>query len=197
MYKVYGTIRSRALRVLWMLEEIGEAYEFVEAGSHSKEVLALNPSGKVPILEVEGAVITDSTAILTYLADKHGKLTHPAGTVSRAHQDGLTFALLDEFDSVLWTATRHKFYLPEDQRAENVIPSLEWEFERHLTRMSRRFAGPFLMGDEMTIADIICAHCLNWAKNMKFPILPENLEVYRNQMTQRRAFRAVLALANN
>ena len=45
-----GSRGSRVSRVLWMLEELGEPYEFVEIGRRSPEAYALNPSGKVPIL---------------------------------------------------------------------------------------------------------------------------------------------------
>ena len=57
---------------------------------HSEQVLARNPSGKIPVLVDGGTTVTDSTAIMTYLADRHGRLTFPAGTVERARQDGYT-----------------------------------------------------------------------------------------------------------
>ena len=94
MYTLYGSPSSRAFRVLWMLEELELPFEFVPSKPRSDEVLALNPSGKIPVLRDGEAVLTDSTAILTYLADKHGKLTHPAGSVARAHQDALTHTVL-------------------------------------------------------------------------------------------------------
>lgn len=194
MYKVYGNVFSRAFRVLWMLEEIGEPYEFIKAGPHSPEVLALNPSGKIPILVDGDAVLTDSTAILTYLADKHGALTYPAGTVERAHQDALTHTLLDEFDAVLWTATRHSAVLPEERRVPEVLDSLKWEFGRNLDRLADRFRGPFLQGDRMTIADIICINCLNWAMGAKFPVDDDKLVAYSKSMRSREAFQKVMAL---
>uniref|UniRef100_UPI003563C790 glutathione S-transferase N-terminal domain-containing protein n=1 Tax=Shimia sp. TaxID=1954381 RepID=UPI003563C790 len=83
MYDVIGSRSSRALRVMWALEELEQPYQVIKAAPRSAEVLALNPSGKVPVLKDGPHVITDSTAILTYLADKHGALTFPAGTVER------------------------------------------------------------------------------------------------------------------
>ena len=77
---------------------------------------AFNPAGKVPVLVVDGEPITDSTAILHYLADRHRALTYPAGTLDRARQDSLTQFLLDEFDAALWVAARHSFILPEELR---------------------------------------------------------------------------------
>lgn len=188
MYKVYGSVVTRTFRVLWMLEEIGEPYEFVEAPPHSDVTTALNPSGKVPVFQVGDDTITDSTAILTYLADRHGKLTFPAGTIARARQDAITHMLLDELDAVLWTAARHSFALPKDKRVPEVKPSLQWEFARNLARLSDRFEGPFLMGETMTIADIIATHCLNWASSAKFPLESETLSAYAKTMRTREAF---------
>lgn len=194
MYKVYGSAVSRAFRVLWMLEELGVAYEHHDAKPQSEAARALNPSGKVPILVDGEAVLTDSTAILTYLADKHGKLTYPAGTVERAQQDALTHTILDEFDAVLWTAARHSFVLPEEKRVPQVSDSLKWEFARNLDRLADRFVGPFLQGETMTIADIICVHCLNWAYGAKFPMENETLLAYAKEMRARDAFKRVRAL---
>ncbi len=194
MYKVYGKVFSRAMRVLWMLEEIGEPYEFIDAAPRSDAVLALNPSGKVPVFQVDGATLTDSTAIMTYLADKHGKLTWPAGTLERAQQDALIHCILDEIDAVLWTAARHSFVLPEERRVPEVKDSLIWEFTRNLQRLEERLEGPFLMGDKMTIADIILVHCLNWAFSAKFPIESEKLLAYAKEMRGRDAFKRALAL---
>ena len=189
MYKVFGTVNSRAFRVLWALEEIGAPYEFIPAGPRSDTVLALNPSGKVPVLQDGDDVLTDSTAIITYLADKHGKLTYPAGTIERAHQDALTHALLDELDSTLWIATRHGFILPEDRRVPEIRPSLEWEFAQSAVRLADRFKGPYLQGDKMTIADIVGTHCLNWAIGAKFPLESETLLAYAKSMRARDAFK--------
>jgi glutathione S-transferase len=123
MYTVTGSPMSRTFRVIWALEEMGLPYELNPASPQSPEVLALNASGKVPVLQEDGEILTDSTAIITYLADKHGKLTAPAGTLARARQDAMTQLCLDELDAVLWTAARHSFALPKDQRVPEIKPA--------------------------------------------------------------------------
>jgi glutathione S-transferase len=195
MYTVTGIPLTRTFRVLWALEELGEPYELNQHGPRSPEVQALNISGKVPVLQVEGEVITDSTAIITYLADKHGALTAPAGTVARAKQDAVTHLLLDEIDAVLWAAARHSFILPEEQRVPEVKGSLKWEFGPNLARLESKMAGPFLMGEEFTIADIICTHCLNWAYSAKFPIENDTILAYGKRMRERPAYQRVAELA--
>jgi glutathione S-transferase len=195
MYTVTGSPMSRTFRVIWALEEMGLPYELNPASPQSPEVLALNASGKVPVLQEDGEILTDSTAIITYLADKHGKLTAPAGTLARARQDAMTQLCLDELDAVLWTAARHSFALPKDQRVPEIKPSLKWEFSRNLARIETKIKGPFVMGDDFTIADIVLTHCLNWASGAKFPIESQPALDYAKAMRARPAHQRTAALA--
>lgn len=195
MYQVVGTIRSRAFRVLWMLEELGQPYEHFPAQPRSEQASEFNPAGKVPTLVDNGVAITDSTAIIQYLADKHGTLTFPAGTIERAQQDSLTQFLLDEFDAALWVAARHTFVLPEELRQAAIKDSLRWEFARSQKVLTRRMGeGPFLTGVNMTVPDIILTHCGNWAEGARFPIEEPALVDYLTRMRSRPAFKRVTGL---
>ena len=193
MFTVYGTVRTRTARVLWMLEELGLPYDQVVAGPRSPQVLAVNAAGKVPVLLVDGVAITDSTAILQFLADRHGRFTHPAGSLDRARQDSLTQFVLDEFDALLWTASRHSFILPEELRLPAIKDSLRWEFARSQTTLvSRMGEGPFLMGAEMTVPDLILTHCGIWAGVAKFPITESRFAAYLEAMRARPAFQRAM-----
>lgn len=193
MYKVIGNSKSRAFRVLWMLRELGQDYTHDPADARSETVKQHNSSGKIPVLLDGASVLTDSTAILTYLADKHGALTYPAGTLERARQDGWTQLILDELDANLWTAARHGFVLPPEHRVAEIKPSLKWEFTRSLDRIAERLGdGPFVMGDQMTVPDIILAHCLGWAMVAKYPPANERMVSYQAQMRSRPAFEQAL-----
>lgn len=195
MYTVYGNVKSRTYRVLWMLEEIGVPYDHVAAAPQSDEIRAMSALGKVPVLVVDGTALTDSAAILTYLGDVHGALTFPAGTLDRARQDGMTFRIVDEIDAILWMATRHRAILPGEHRVPAVISSLKWEFDRNLKRIASEFAGPYLMGDTMTIADILLGHCMGWAMVAQFPIESEVLQDYFRALRGRDAYKRVRALS--
>ncbi len=194
MYTVVGSVKTRAVRVIWLLEELGQPYDHIAAAPRSPEALAHNPTGKVPALIVDGTVLTDSVAIMTYLADKHGQFTHPAGTLDRARQDSFTHFLLDEFESLLWTATRHSFVLPEDRRLPAIKPVLHWEYVRsEQTLLTRLGDKPFLMGAEMTVPDLLLAHCLTWAIAAKFPNMAPRLQDYLAQMQARPAYQRAMA----
>lgn len=194
MYTVIGSTQSRTARVLWMLEELDQPYEHVPASPRSPGVARFNPAGKVPVLVEDGVPITDSTAIVQYLADKHGALTHPAGTLDRARQDSLTQFLLDEFDAALWMAARHSFILPAELRQAAVKDSLKWEFAQSQTTLVARMGeGPFLMGAQMTVPDILLTHCGVWAQTAKFPVSEPRLAEYLARMQARPAFRRAMA----
>lgn len=193
MYEVYGSPRSRAFRVLWMLEEIGVPYTHVDAAPRSPEIFKLNPLGKVPVLVAQGQAITDSSAILTFLADKHGALTFAPGTLERARQDGHFHFVLDELDSLLWTVARHSFGLPEKLRVPAVKDSAREEFRTSLDRLLARIEGPFLMGETMTIADIVAVHCIGWAVVAKFPLEQEGVKAYSKALRERPAYKRAQA----
>ncbi len=197
MYEVIGHANTRAFRVLWMLEELGQDYTHRPEPPRSAAVTELSPLGKVPVLLVDGEPLTDSAAILTYLADKHGQFTHPCGTLERARQDGLTHQVLDELDAVIWTAARHSFVLPKDERVPEVKPSLKGEFQRNCERLAARLKGPFLMGEEMTVPDLLATHCLNWAFAAKFPEPDAVLTDYAKRMRKRPAFVAAAQKAKD
>ncbi|WP_299147142.1 glutathione S-transferase family protein [uncultured Tateyamaria sp.] len=195
MYRVIGTVKSRAFRVMWMLDELGQDYEVTLAAPRSDEARAYNPLGKIPALVDGDNVLTDSVAIMAYLADKHGKLTAPAGTPERARQDAMTLWLIDEMDAILWTYAKHSFVLPEHLRAADVKPTLKQEFARTADTFAASLdaAGDFIMGDQITLPDLLAVHCFGWAFGAGFPPIPETVKAYTKRLRARPAFRAAAA----
>ncbi|WP_407494146.1 glutathione S-transferase family protein [Pseudooceanicola sp. MF1-13] len=193
MYTVIGSANNRTFRVIWMLEELGQSYDRIRAKQHTPEVKEHSPLGKLPVLLDDGEAITDSAAILTYLADKHGAMTAPAGTIARAKQDALTFQILDDLEAIIWAATRHGFILPEDKRVEGVKDTAKWEWARNLKGIEERFQGPFLMGDQMSVPDILLTHTLGWGFGAKFPIESDKLMAYGKDMRGRDAYKRAVA----
>mmetsp|Transcript_7080 Transcript_7080/g.11511 ORF Transcript_7080/g.11511 Transcript_7080/m.11511 type:complete len:196 (-) Transcript_7080:2917-3504(-) len=195
MYRVIGTVKSRAFRVLWMLEELGQDYEVIKAGPRTDEARTYNPLGKIPALVDGDEVLTDSVAIMTYLADKHDQLTAHAGTATRARQDAMTLWLIDEMDALLWTAAKHSFALPEPMRVPEIIPALHSEFAKNVDGLAERLGDQeFLMGDAITLPDLLAVHCLGWAFGAGFPALPDPVKAYSKRLRARPAFRAAASL---
>ena len=187
-YTVYGVLRSRAFRVFWLLEELEQDFTHVPAGPQSPEILAGSPLGKVPVLRDGDAIIPDSTAILTYLADKHGQFTAPAGTVKRARQDAWTFRILDDVESLLWTAAKHSFVLPEAERVPEVKQACRAEYLRNIDKIFEECEGPYLMGDALSVPDILLTHCGGWAQSAQFPEASPAFAAYLARLRARPAF---------
>ena len=75
MLTVIGPKGGRVFRVVWALEELGLPYQHEVARPHSEGMYSVNPLGQAPALRDGSAVLTDSLAILNYLADRAGRLT--------------------------------------------------------------------------------------------------------------------------
>ena len=76
MVTVYSAPNTRAIRVIWVLEEIGATAEIKSMPypprQHAPDYFAVNPTGMVPLL-IDGEVrLSESMAICDYLATKHG-----------------------------------------------------------------------------------------------------------------------------
>src|SRR4051794_8768242 len=89
--QLYWWPKTRSLRALWMLEEVGEPYERVpvniaQGGQKDPAFLAVNPMGKLPALADGEAKLGESAAICAYVADKFpdAGLAPPIGDPRRA-----------------------------------------------------------------------------------------------------------------
>ena len=71
MLKVFGRVKSRSFRVVWLLEELEVPYDLTEIAPRSEEAKKVYKNGKIPFVLDDDVLISDSVAILTYLSDKH------------------------------------------------------------------------------------------------------------------------------
>lgn len=195
MYKLIGSPRTRAGRVMWLLEELGAPYELESVFPHTPEVTAKSPLGKVPVLVDGDLVVSDSTAIMFHLADRHGKLTFPAGSPERARMMSVMFFALDDLERPVWTAARHDFLLPKElRRLEEIRPSVEHELRQGFAALANFLGdGPFVMGETFTIADILIGHIGGWAKGAKFETPGGAVGEYMARVRGRPGWQAVLS----
>jgi glutathione S-transferase len=152
----------------------------------------MNAAGKVPALKDDELVITESSAICLYLAEKAGQLLpQPATAASAKHHQWISF-IGNELEQPLWTSAKHKFALPESLRQEAILPVAQWEFEKAVAVAEQWTPKEgFLLGEQFTVADILLAHTLNWA--LKFEQkLPEKLAAYRKRVSARPALARAL-----
>ncbi|MBY4607750.1 glutathione S-transferase [Rhizobium sp. 9T] len=152
----YHPLSGHSHRVHLFLSLLGVPYELVEvdmaAGAHkAPEFLKLNAFGQVPVLDDDGAVISDSAAILVYLARKFGR-------TDWLPEDMLAAARIQKWLSVAAgeiaygpCAARLVTVFGANFHADEVIARAH----RILTLVEAELSGrAFLLGDNPTIADI-------------------------------------------
>jgi glutathione S-transferase len=189
MYQAVGFPGSRIGRVLWMLEELGEPYEFVKVALRSPELAALNPSGTSPVLVDGDVVVTDSAAICVYLADKHADKGMGAapGCAGRAEMDGWMHFAQSELEAPLWNKLRHRFLLPEEVRAD-VGPAAAHDFAIEVANLERRLGDKtYALGDRFSAVDVVVGAMGAWARGTKFEIASDKVNAYLDRVLARPA----------
>ena len=193
--KLYGSKNSRSLRCAWALEEVEASYDYqhvwlMKGEGQSPAFKAINPAGKIPVLSDGDMTLTESVAIVMYVAEKFPDTAlMPTDAKQRAEAFRWIFFVVTEVEPDLWAIAQHRFALPEDKRVPNVEATCVWQLQREL-RVLEKFlsARMFISGDTFTAADILVVHCLTWALSAKLNGVGEASLAYIERMKQRPAF---------
>jgi len=198
MMKVHGhpcTVNSR--KVLWTLEELGRAYtlhliELAKSEQKAPGFLALNPNGRMPVIEDEGLVLYESNAILLYLCEAPGAVSLlPTERVQRAH----VYQWLSWQTSDLSPA----FVQPFLMRFNAIFgaPFDEAAHRKHLERTAQvlrlldaHLAGRrFMVGPGLSLADIALAESVAMADDAGIGLTPYNhVRAWLEPLFERPAF---------
>lgn len=167
--KLYEFAPTRSIRVRWTLQELRVDFEAISvnlaAGEHhSPEFLRLNPAGRVPVLVDGGLVLTESVAIVRYLAQKYrdrGFL--PAGLEEQAQLDRWLLFTATELEQPLWRISKHTFLLPEKDRIPADVDLASRDFKNVARVMESHLQNrEFVVGDRVSVADFVLAYTLDW-----------------------------------
>jgi glutathione S-transferase len=190
--KLYGFGPTRSLRALWSLRELGVDFEFeavnLLAGDHQRpEFLRLNPAGKVPVLVDGDLVLTESAAIVLYLAEKYpGKKLLPSDLATRAQVYRWIMFAMTELETPLWRITRHTALLPEEKRLPQDVALAREDFARMAAVLEQHMAGrAFIVGDGITACDCVTAYLMDWANEQGLLEGKPNLQAYLERMYRR------------
>ncbi|MCW8091770.1 glutathione S-transferase family protein [Alteromonas sp. ASW11-130] len=196
MYTLYGYPNTRSLRVAWTLEELNIPYEYqlvdLRRGAHlSDDFAALSPTAKVPLLKTPEGLLSESAAIVTYLADKHGAgtLIPESGSFARGHFSQMLFFLVAELEQPLWNKAKHTFILPEQYRLKDMADCAKFEFEKALKAFCSLLENnEYIAGDYFTVADIVAGHILSWAKSEGMNLTYDHVQSYAKRVVKRPAY---------
>lgn len=167
--KLHGIAGSRAIRCLWMLEELGVPYTHVPVDfrgqTRTADFLALNPNGHIPVLQDGELVVWESLAINLYLARRCGGPLAPVGHEEDAACLMWSFWAANEIERECVAILLHREALPEERRRPEAARQAEGRLreplkvlEEHLARRS------FLAAARFTVADLNVASILAWAR---------------------------------
>lgn len=167
MIMLYHCTAARSFRPLWALEELGLAYDLkmlpFPPRALAKEYLALNPLGTIPLL-IDGDVrMTESAAILQYLAARHGPTPLAVGVEERDYGAYLNWLSFGEATLTFPQALvlRYSKFEPEERRSPQVATDYaKWFFGR-LRAVEAAVAGSeTLCAGRFTVADISVGYAL-------------------------------------
>ena len=157
------------------------------------EFLKLNPRHKIPVMTHGGLVLTESAAILNYMTEVFPAPVDfyvPSGAVERAKTFEWCFFTMSELDAnSLYTMRRHRSLKEIYGDAPVAVSAAEDYFHHQINAMEDRIksAGAFLMGERISIADILFMSCLDFARSYDI-VLPEYLAAYQVRLGARPAY---------
>lgn len=174
MYTLYYAPGAASLVVHWLLLDLGLTHELVKldmaAREHKKpEYLALNPSGVVPTLLIDGKPMFEAAAMVLVLADTKPEsgLAPALGSVKRAEYTQWMFHLANTLQPPfrLWwypaeaagEANADAGKAAAEARIQEVFANLD----QHLGK-----SGPYLLGDSVSAADFMLVMLMRWSRNM-------------------------------
>ena len=200
MIKLYGVPRSRTMRPLWMLEELGVPYENVKVSfvgeSRKPEFLRLNPNGHIPVLQDGDTVLWESMAINLYLARKYGKGLWPKAVEDEGRAFQWSLWSMTELEAPVLTALMHRVVFPKEQRDAKKAAEAAESFKQPLAVLDGALAGKdHLLGKDFTVADLNVASVMSWSSlaGLDTSSAP-NVSAWLARCTARPAFARVLKM---
>jgi glutathione S-transferase len=188
--KLYEFAFTRSIRARWTLQELGVDFEPISvnlfAGEGSRpEFLKLNPAAKIPVLVDGDLVLTESAAIVLYLAEKYRRFL-PTDARGRAEVNRWLLFTVTELEQPLWRIAKNKNLYPQEQRLAADIPLASQDFLRMADVAEKHMQGrAFVVGDDVTVADFVLAYTLDWANEVKLLDRCPQLVAYMERMYAR------------
>ncbi len=172
--KIHGIPKSRAVRVIWMAEELGIPYENVlvtmaDKAHKGPAYLSVNPNGRLPAIEDGDFKLSESLAINMYLAKKHGKF-FPKSLEDEARTWQWSLWTVFELDKQVNDWAAHDHVLPKEQRDPAKLKAAREVLDVPLGVLDGVLAKQqyLVSPDQFTVADLNVASAMYRLINMDF-----------------------------
>ena len=199
MLRIYGSPKSRTVRVLWMVGELGLTYDHKDwlpraPETQTPDYRALNPNGRVPTIDDDGFILTESMAINFYLAKKHKSPLYPADPKNEALVLQWSLWETDRLDRQLVNYVRHTKEYPEAQRKPEIAAEMWKEITASFDVLESALKkSDWLAGPSVSVADLNVSAALYRALTLDLGKWPK-LKAWLNRCWERPAAQKVRAL---
>ena len=190
--KLYELAPTRSIRARWTLQELEVPFESVvvklnEGGGRTPEYLAINPAGKVPALIDGDFVLTESVAIVIYLAEKYPqKGLLPTDLKLRTQLNRWMLFVVTELEQPLWRIAKNSFLYPEEKRQATDIELAKEDFRTMAQVLEKYLRGrEYLVGDRVSVGDFVTAYTLDWGNEVGLLDQCPTLLAYMKRMYDR------------
>jgi glutathione S-transferase len=199
---LWGVGTSRTIRAHWALHELDLPYERRPiqprtGETETPEFTALSARQKIPLLQDNGLVITESAAIVAYLSDAYGQAHNrliPADVRERAQCLEWCFFVISELDATsLYVIRRHGDLRHIYGDAPIANESAAAYFQKQMRTVERALSDGrrYVLGDRFSAADIMLSTCVSWAARYNVPVA-DSAMAYNAGITSRAAYARAL-----
>jgi len=208
MLTLYFAPETCALASLIALEEAGADYKtvrlnFADGEQRKLDYLAVNPKGRVPALVTQRGILTETPAILAFIAQ-----TFPAARLAPL-EDAFAFAQVQSFNSYLCSTVHvaHAHRLRGSRWADDpaAIEAMKKKVPQSVGDCftlieGEMFAGPWVMGSDYTICDPYLYTVARWLEGdgvdiARFPKVQDHFRRMEQRPAVQRALSYQLAAA--
>lgn len=198
--KLYYVPLTSAFRPRWVLEETGQEYELIRltlapADLKCPEYLRIHPLGQVPALVDGDLTLIESAAICMYLAERapDRSLLPPDDARARALYHQWILYAMDTLSPVVHPVYLRWFLAGPEDKASVALASDHAAIARVLAPIARVLeAGPFLLGERFTAADIVLGGVLQWAEASGLLSGAPEVRAYHERLRARPAYQRAL-----
>lgn len=205
MLKLYFSPGACSMASHIGIEESGAPYTecltLLGKGEHKTEAyLKINSRGKVPALEIDGQVITENTAILTYLARQYPNANlMPANPVDAANCVGIMAWLSNIVHPSYQRTMRPERFADSDSGKAEVVASAKKAFWANLEEIDGMLKGrEWLVGNQFSVADCYALVFYGWGARSEYPVKQlANYTAWKDRMLKRPAVMKILQSEQN
>ncbi len=188
---------ARGLRSTWLCEEMALPHTFVPVGfPPDSNYRKLNPFGTLPFLQDDGVAISESVAMLFYIAQKYGPTETLPPIDDARFAKVLQFTLLGEasLSAPMNPLLAVRFGAPDDQKRNWSAVGIESRLKTTIGHLADALGDrEFLVGPSLTLADISVSTALRiWSRGVGQD-LPATLQAYCERLSNRPACKRAMA----